>query len=54
MLIKDKQSAIITLGFVVLILLLVVNIICKFTILDLSYLLFILGCFIRYIYIKVH
>lgn len=54
MLIKDKQSVIITLGFVVLILLLVVNIICEFNILDLSYLLFMIGCFIRYIYIKLH
>lgn len=54
MILKDKESSTIALGFIVLILFLTVNVISKFTFLDLAYLLFMIGCFIRYIYIKLH
>ena len=51
---KSKTNNIISLLFVVTIFVLTINLINKFTYLDLLYLLFIVGCFIRYIYIKFH
>jgi len=54
MIIKDKEGSIITLAFVVLLLFLAVNLISKFTFLDLTYLLFMIICFIKYIYIQLH
>lgn len=54
MITKDKESSIIGLFFVGLILILTINVVINFAILDLAYLLFIVGCFIRYIYIKTH
>jgi len=52
MIIKDRESSTIILGFIVLMLLLTINLISKFSLIDFTYLLFIVGCFIRYIYIK--
>lgn len=54
MIIKNKAVGITSLLFVVVILVLTFNIVKQFDILDLAYLLFIIGCFIRYIYIKTH
>lgn len=51
---KDIESRIISLSFVILIVLLTIGVIIKFQILDFAYLLFVIGCFIRYIYIKIH
>ncbi|MCI9586022.1 MAG: hypothetical protein HFH45_05275 [Bacilli bacterium] len=54
MLTKDTESRIISLSFVILIVLLTIGVIIKFQILDFAYLLFIIGCFVRYIYIKIN
>ena len=54
MLTKDKGSSIVVLSLVVLIVVLTVNIISKFTILDFAYLMFIIGCLFKFIYIKFH
>jgi len=54
MILKDKESSTIALGFIVLILFLIVNVISKFTLLDFAYLIFMIGCFIKYIYINKH
>ena len=54
MITKHKAVDITSLLFVVMIFVLIYNIISKFEILDFAYLLFVIGCFIRYIYIKTH
>ena len=54
MIAKNKAVGITSLLFVVVIFVLTSNIIKKFDILDFAYLLFIIGCFGRYIYIKTH
>ena len=54
MLTKDKGSSIVVLSLVVLIVVLTVNIIYKFTLLDFAYLMFIIGCLFKFIYIKIH
>ena len=51
---KSKTINVVSLLFAIMIFVLTFNLINKFTYLDLLYLLFIIGCFIRYIYIKVH
>ena len=54
MITEDKVSSVVFLSFVVIITLLSVSVITKFTLLDFAYLLFLVGCFIRFIYIKTH
>ncbi len=54
MITKNKEVGITSLLFVVVIFVLTFNLLNQFDILDLAYLLFIIGCFIRYIYIKIH
>ena len=54
MITKDKTSSIISISLLAVILVLAYNLINKFDLLDLSYLLFLLGCLIRFIYIKIH
>ncbi|MBR3362962.1 MAG: hypothetical protein IKG40_03450 [Bacilli bacterium] len=49
---KYKAVGIASLLFVVVIFILAFNITRNFDILDLAYLLFIIGCFMRYIYIQ--
>lgn len=50
---NKNECAVFVTFFVLCITLLIVNIINKFNYLDLAYLLFFIGCFFRYIYIKV-
>lgn len=54
MLTKNKAVSITSLIFVVIICGLTFSVISKFEVLDFAYLLFIIGCFARYIYIKTH
>lgn len=54
MITKDKTSSVVFLSFVVIIALLIVTVINKFTLLDFAYLMFLVGCFIKFIYIKTH
>lgn len=54
MLAKDKECGIISILFVAIIVFLVIDIVNKFTLIDFAYLIFIVGCFIRFIYIKTH
>ena len=54
MITRNKEVGIMSLLFVVVILFLTFSIIKNFDILDLVYLLFMIGCFVRYIYIKTH
>ncbi len=52
MITKDKEYNIISLLFLITIIYIVVNLIAKFTLLDLTYLIFLVCCFIRFIFIK--
>ena len=49
-----KNISLVSLLFALIIVVLSINVISKFTYLDFAYLLFMIGCFIRYIYIKTH
>ncbi len=49
---KDNKLGVIGISFVAVIIYLSASVINKFDYLDLAYLLFIIGCFIRFIYIK--
>ena len=48
------NSKTISILFLAIILFLTFDVINKFTIIDFAYLIFIIGCFIRFIYIKTH
>ena len=54
MITKNKSVGIVSMLFVVVIVVLTFSIVKQFDVLDLAYLLFIIGCFLRYIYIKTH
>ncbi|MBQ9011493.1 MAG: hypothetical protein IJ093_02470 [Bacilli bacterium] len=54
MITKDKTSSIISTLFLGVIALLVLNVVTNFEIIDILYLIFIISCYIRYIYIKTH
>ncbi len=54
MITKDRASSIISLLFVMIIIVLIINLISQFALIDLAYLMFLIGCFVRFIYIKTH
>ena len=54
MLTKDKESSIICVLLTVLIIALVVDVVKQCSILDFAYLVFMISCFMRFIYIKRH
>lgn len=54
MIMKSIERKIVFALFVIAILFMLFVVINKFTIVDLGYLLFLIGCFIRYIYIRTH
>lgn len=54
MITKDRASSIISLLFIGIILVLTINLVSQFTFVDFAYLIFLIGCFARFIYIKTH
>lgn len=54
MITKDRASSVISLLFVGFILVLGINLVSHFTLVDFAYLIFLIGCFARFIYIKTH
>ncbi len=54
MLTKDKESSIICVLLTVLIIALVVDVVKQWSALDFAYLVFMISCFMRFIYIKRH
>ena len=54
MITKDRASSIISLLFIGIILVLTINLVSQFTFVDFAYLIFLIGFFARFIYIKTH